>query len=204
MSRAVPHTIHEKYLPDGEVLPPAFFARGSDEVATDIIGKIVWRQGVGGGRLTEVEAYLPQGDPASHAARGRTRRNAAMFGPPGIMYVFLSYGVHCLLNLVCDLEDVGSAVLLRSYEPLGQTGDAVAGKGALGPGVVGRSLGVRLEMSGWPLGGESGVVVIDDGARPKVGCAARVGISRGVDLPLRRYRRGSCYVSGPARMIKER
>ena len=67
-------------------------------MAPDLIGKILWSPGLGGGRLTEVEAYLPVEDPASHAARGPTKRNAAMFGPPGTIYVFLSYGVHYLLN----------------------------------------------------------------------------------------------------------
>ncbi len=90
-------------------------------MAPDLIGKILWREGVGGGRLTEVEAYLPDDDPACHAACGPTRRNAAMFGPPGTVYVYLSYGVHVLLNLVCDREQVGSAVLIRSFEPLGET-----------------------------------------------------------------------------------
>ena len=89
-------------LPPGQLLMSEFFSRPSDEVAPDLIGKILWRSGVGGGRLTEVEAYLPQDDPACHAARGRTARNAAMFGPPGCIYVYLSYGIHVLLNLVCD------------------------------------------------------------------------------------------------------
>jgi DNA-3-methyladenine glycosylase len=203
MSRAVPHSILDEHLPGGEVLAAAFFARGSDEVAADLIGKIVWRLGFGGGRLTEVEAYLPREDPASHARPGRTRRNAAMFGPPGHLYVFLSYGVHRLLNFVCDREGVGSAVLLRSYEPLSATGEAVSSPGAVGPGVVGRTLGVRLDMSGLALGGASGVFVIDDGARPKVGRAARVGISRGAELPLRYYMIDSRCFSGPAPMIEE-
>ncbi len=105
-------------LPPGRALKAEFFARSADEVAPDLVGKIVWRAGVGGGRLTEVEAYLPENDPACHAARGRTPRNAAMFGPPGCLYVFLSYGMHVLLNVVCDLESRGSAVLIRSFEPL--------------------------------------------------------------------------------------
>jgi DNA-3-methyladenine glycosylase len=204
MSIAMLSSLHDKQLPKGEILPPGFFARGSDEVAADLIGKIVWRQGFGGGRLTEVEAYLPAGDPASHAARGRTRRNAPMFGPAGHLYVFLSYGVHSLLNFVCDQDGVGSAVLLRSYEPLVLASEAVSGPGAVGPGAIGRALGVTLDMSGLALGGESEVFAIDDGARLRVGRTGRVGISRGGDLPLRHYMIGSRYISGPARMIEER
>lgn len=108
-------------VPRGRLVLADFFARPSDVVAPELIGKILWREGVGGGRLTEVEAYLPNNDPACHAFRGPTRRNAAMFGPPGCVYVYLSYGIHVLLNLVCDRENVGSAVLVRSFEPVGDT-----------------------------------------------------------------------------------
>ncbi len=204
MSATARHTLCEDWLPAGEVLGEAFFARGSDEVAGDLIGKIVWRRGYGGGRLTEVEAYLPSGDPASHAAPGKTRRNVAMFGPPGRLYVFLSYGVHRLLNFVCDDEDVGSAVLVRGFEPLMAGPGGQIGEGARGPGIVGRLLGVGLEMSGLSLGEESGLFVVDDGARPQAGRTVRVGISRGVQLPLRHYMIGSRYVSSPPRMIEEK
>ncbi|OFV83888.1 MAG: hypothetical protein A2W26_07360 [Acidobacteria bacterium RBG_16_64_8] len=192
------------------MVPPAFFSRPSDEVAPALIGKILWRSGVGGGRLTEVEAYLPENDPACHAACGRTRRNAAMFGAPGCLYVYLSYGIHVLLNLVCDRETVGSAVLIRSFEPLGDTARLArnrliarrrGGTGekappdcsasrlplARGPGRVGQALGLHLGLNGLALGEVSGLYVIDDGAVPEVGCSARIGISQGADLPLRFY-----------------
>lgn len=190
--------------PAGAVLPASFFARPSDEVAADLIGKVIWRHGCGGGRLSEVEAYLPVGDPASHAARGRTRRNAAMFGPPGCIYVFLSYGVHYLFNIVCDRVGCGSAVLIRSYQPLDKGLAGEGAGGARGPGRVGSSLGIRLEMSGLPLGADSGVFVLDDGVRPEVARSERVGLSQGRDLALRRYLVGSRYVSGPLWMIKGR
>ena len=117
-----------------------------------------------------------------------------MFGPPGHLYIFLSYGVHTLLNIVCEREEVGAAVLIRSYAPLGE---GLAGKGARGPGLVGRALGVRLDMSGSSLGEESGVFVLDDGVRPKVGSTGRVGIAKGGELLLRHYMVGSPYVSRP-------
>jgi DNA-3-methyladenine glycosylase len=197
-------SISDDSLPAGEIVPAEFFARGSDEVATGLIGKVVWRKGFGGGRLTEVEAYLPVGDAASHAAPGRTQRNAAMFGPPGHLYVFMSYGVHFLLNFVCDAEGVGAAVLVRSFEPLGPECMATARQGARGPGVAGRALGIRLDMSGSRLGEESGVFVVDDGTRPTTARTVRVGISRGRELPLRHYMVGSRYVSGPPRLIEEK
>lgn len=185
-----------EWIPEGDVLSASFFARDSREVATDLVGKIVWRAGFGGGRLSEVEAYLPVGDPASHSAPGLTKRNAVMFGAPGHLYVFLSYGVHCLLNFVCDESGVGSAVLVRSYEPVGSGVARGDHPGARGPGLVGRALGVSLALNGLPLGPLSGVFVIDDGIRPAVGTTARIGISKGQELPLRSYMIDSPYVTG--------
>lgn len=193
-------------LPSGRVLGAEFFARPSDLVARDLIGKVIWRAGVGGGRLSEVEAYLPEDDPACHAAKGLTRRNSAMFGAPGTIYVFQSYGVHYLLNLVCDGVGIGSAVLVRSLAPLEECGPSASGAserpsssqasvGAVGPGVVGRVLGVGPALNGLALGESSGVFVLDDGACPPVGVTVRVGISRGSELPLRYYMAGTRYVS---------
>jgi len=185
------------WWPAGEVLPASFFARDSNEVARELVGKIIWRSGYGGGRLSEVEAYLPVGDPASHAACGRTERNAAMFGAPGHLYVFMSYGVHNLLNLVCEERGVGSAVLLRSYEPLVCGDGSPMTEGVRGPGVLGRALGIELGMSGRALGEDSGVAVFDDGVPVSVGQTTRVGISSGRELPLRHYLVGSGYISSP-------
>jgi DNA-3-methyladenine glycosylase len=190
----------EALLPNGMVLGPGFFARSSPEVARDLIGKILWSPGVGGGRLTEVEAYLPVGDAASHAACGPTKRNAAMFGPPGTIYVFLSYGVHYLLNLVCDREGVGSAVLIRALEALdchrggGPEGASVAKatQGSVcGPGRVGAALHMRPGLNGACIGNASGLYVVDDGLAAGVDVDTRIGISRGAALPLRYYARGS-------------
>lgn len=173
-----------------------------------MIGKILWSLGVGGGRLTEVEAYLPEGDPACHAARGLTPRNAAMFAAPGHLYVYLSYGLHALLNLVCDREAVGSAVLIRSFEPVGDISALAKNRSmdgseknaapmqiSCGPGRVGQALGIHLGLSGLPLGNESGLFVIDDGVVPKVERSARIGVSQGQGLLLRFYMGGSRYVT---------
>jgi len=180
-------------------------------VAPDLIGMILWRDGIGGGRLTEVEAYLPEDDPACHAYRGRTERNAAMFGPPGTIYVYLSYGIHVLLNLVCDQESTGSAVLVRSFEPLGDTRVLARNRGltsafrapalSTGPGRVGQALALELGLNGLPLGAASGLFVIDDGRRSEVGCTTRIGISQGHQLLLRYYMVGSAYVTGPRRHL---
>lgn len=171
-------------FPRGTVLGADFFARPSDEVAPGLIGKILWSPRRGGGRLTEVEAYLAVDDPASHAARGPTKRNAAMFGSPGTIYVFLSYGVHYLLNVVCDRRDIGSAVLIRAFEPF------------CGPGRVGKALAIQPALNGLQLGEASGLFIVDDGTRPDVGVTTRIGISRGDMLPLRYYSLDSRCVTG--------
>ena len=195
-------------LPPGRILPARFFARPSDEVAPELIGKVLWRRGVGGGRLTEVEAYLPNDDPACHAARGMTRRNATMFGPAGNIYVYRSYGIHVLLNVVCDEESVGSAVLIRSFEPAGDTerlrgnrgGMATARALSCGPGRVGQALALHMGLNGLSLGEESGLYIIDEGVSPLVRCTTRIGISQGSELPLRYHMADSGYVSGHRRI----
>lgn len=200
-------------LPAGDPVPAQFFARPSDVVAPDLVGKILWRVGVGGGRLTEVEAYLPVDDPACHASRGPTRRNQAMFGPPGSLYLYLSYGVHVLLNLVCDRESLGSAVLVRSFEPLGDTSRLrfnregtgsrpraeqqrpAMGWLSCGPGRVGQALGLGLDLNGLFLGQDSGLYVIDDGWTSPLAVGTRVGITKGDTLPLRFFAADSVFVT---------
>src|SRR5260370_20086283 len=97
------------------LLRRAFFARSVHDVAPDLIGAELLVEGVGG-RIVEVEAYDHE-VPAAHGFRGRTARNAAMFGPPGYTYVYRSYGMHWCINFVCEGEDIASAVLIRALEP---------------------------------------------------------------------------------------
>ena len=132
-----------------------------------------------------------------------------MFGPPGHLYVFVSYGIHSLVNLVCDRDGVGSAVLIRAFEPMGDLTAMRMNRGDLlgrlrpreltsGPGRVGQALGLDRSWNGRPLGSASGIRVLDDGAAVYVTSTTRVGISVGVDLPLRYILSGSEYVSrGP-------
>jgi DNA-3-methyladenine glycosylase len=133
-----------------------FFARPVAEVGRDLIGATLLVDGVGG-RIVELELYDHE-DPASHGFRGRTERNASMFGPPGHAYVYRSYGIHWCLNLVCADEGVAAAVLLRALQPT-QGLDVMRKRRGLeaerllcaGPGRLCQALGVTRAHDGLPL-----------------------------------------------------
>ncbi len=156
-------------------LPAAFYARRADLVAPDLLGKLVHRGGVTL-RITEVEAYR-QDDSACHAFRGRTARNAPLWGPPGRAYVYLCYGIHQMLNFVCEPEGIAAAVLVRGGEIA--RGEAIVRRrrgGRLdcdGPGKVAQALAVDRSFSGAPLDGElrvtDGEPVVDWACTPRIG-----------------------------------
>ena len=182
-----------------------FFARRVHEVAPDLIGATLLVDGVGG-RIVEVEAYDQQ-DPASHAYRGRTPRNAAMFGPPGHAYVYRSYGVHWCLNLVCGGEGVPEAVLVRALEPkrgleLQQSRRGVENVRQLcsGPGKLCQALGITREHDGLALD----VPPFRLEARadvPEIVTGPRIGITRATDLRWRYGEAGSPFLSRVLRPI---
>ena len=102
-------------------LPRSFYARPTLDVLDDILGKVLVHEIRGrrtAGVIVEVEAYIGESDPACHAAPGPTRRNAPLYGPPGYAYVYLNYGLHCLVNVVTEAEGSPAAVLIRALEPL--------------------------------------------------------------------------------------
>jgi DNA-3-methyladenine glycosylase len=185
----------------------AFFSRDPVIVARDLLGRILFYrtpEGLLAGRIAETEAYRGQADPASHAFRGRTTRNAVMFGAAGHAYVYFSYGVHYCLNVTADAPGVAGAVLLRALEPLAGT-EIMRRRGDLGPevrllsgpGKIGRGFGLTLNDNGRDftrdrLGLAAGTAVPDR----EVAVSRRIGISRAVDLPYRFSVIGSRSVSG--------
>ena len=138
-----------------------------------------------GVRLTEVEAYMGADDPASHAHRGETLRTTPMFGAPGHLYVYLSYGIHHCVNVVTSPPGVGQAVLLRAGEPVQGLEVMTARRGradhlADGPGKLGQALGLTTSYSGAPIDGHT--IVLEPGPNPvTVTATPRVGISKATD-----------------------
>jgi DNA-3-methyladenine glycosylase len=190
-------------------LERAFFARPVLEVAPELLGLLLVRElGSGArlvGRIVEVEAYVGGGrDAASHAHRGRTPRNAVMFGPPGHFYVYLSMGIHACLNVVCEPEGSAAAVLLRALEPLeGVEHMAKLRRGAAereltsGPGKLAQALAIGLELNGSDA--LSGALRLERprGARTATSISAgpRIGISKAAELPYRYFVRESRFVT---------
>jgi len=169
--------------PSARPLPPAFFARPADRVARDLLGAWLVVRGADGRlarhRVFETEAYLGAHDLACHGSRGRTPRNATMFGPAGRWYVYLCYGLHWMLNIVTGGEGVPAAVLIRG------AGDQV------GPGRVTRALAVDRSFDGRPADRRAGLWLESDGSavpRRAVVRTPRIGVGYAgawADRPLR-------------------
>ena len=165
------------------------------------------QEGLASGVIVETEAYRPE-DPACHAYKGPTMRNRNIFGPAGISYVYLSYGTHNLLNVVCEPEGVGSAVLIRALRPE-EGEELMAGRRGRshdlcnGPGRLTQALGIALACDGRDL--TSGNLTISEGGRPDgIVETTRIGISRGTDLPWRYLVDGDRNVSVPPKVISGR
>jgi DNA-3-methyladenine glycosylase len=176
-----------------------FFARSVHDVAPDVIGCTLLVDGVGG-PIVEVEAYDGD-DPASHGFRGRTARNAAMFGPPGHAYVYRSYGIHWCLNLVCGAEGVAEAVLVRALEPAHGPARMRERRGiselrllCAGPGRLCEALAVTGVHDGLPLDEPPFELLPRLDAVP-VATGPRVGISRAGELDWRYGLAGSPFLS---------
>jgi DNA-3-methyladenine glycosylase len=185
----------------GKRLKRAFFARSVHEVAPDLIGTTLLVDGVGG-LIVEVEAYHHT-DPAAHSFRGPTPRNLVMFGPPGFVYVYRSYGIHWCVNFVCEKEGSASAVLIRALEPtrglaamrrrrgLADLRALCSGPGKLTEalGITDRHNGLALDAPPFALHARTGTMEVVSGVR--------IGLTKGVELPWRYGLEGSKFLSKP-------
>ena len=203
-------------------LDRAFFAADPVTVARALVGTVLEVTGPGGarcaGRLVEVEAYGGPGDPASHAARGRTPRSAIMFGPPGLAYVYFIYGMHHCLNFVTGPDGIAGAVLVRGLEPL-HGREAMARRRGLdaarcadrdlggGPGRLTQALGIDLGWNGLPVTRGARAAATAPGRlrlRPadppaaRVAASPRIGVRHAADVPWRFCDPDSPCLSRPA------
>jgi DNA-3-methyladenine glycosylase len=187
----------------GDRLEAGFFARSVHEVARDLIGCRLFYGGCGG-IVVETESY-ERDDPACHAYVGLTRRTAPLFGPPGRAYVYLSYGIHSLLNAVSEPEGDAAAVLIRALEPTDKLEEMRARRGerpdydlCSGPGKLTEALGVGLEANGADLSRDPFLLLPRERSwRGEVVTGPRVGITKAVERPWRFSAAGSPFVSRP-------
>lgn len=204
--------------PPGEFrdpLPRNFYDRDPRRVARELLGKVlVRREGRKclAGRIVEVEAYLGEGDPASHSYAGRTQRNGVLFGPPGNSYVYFIYGNHYLFNVSCLPDGVAGGVLFRALEPLAGIEEMarlrdieIHGPRSLreltsGPGRLAEAFGITRERDNEKdlASAKSDLFIADDGSHPrKILVTARIGITKAAERPLRYLIAGNPFVSGP-------
>ncbi len=216
LAHSATHTA--KSLRAASRLPRAFFARDAITVARELLGKLLIRRDgrqLLAGRLVEDEAYLGAADPAAHAFRGRTLRNAVLFGPPGHAYVYFIYGNHYCTNVSCKAEGDGVGVLFRALEPVFGLQEMAEARGielssepgvaqlrliSSGPGRMSEALDIiRPRDNGKDFTDpRSDLWFADDGYRPKrIAVTARIGIKKAIDEPLRFVIAGNPFVSGP-------
>ena len=187
-------------------LPTEFFARSVHAVARDMIGCTVAHAGTAG-VIVETESYHAD-DPACHAFGGPTPRSSVLFGPPARAYVYLSYGIHSLLNFVAEPEGEAAAVLIRALEPVAGIDTMRARRGierledlCSGPGKLTEALAIGLDLNGVSLG-EGPIEVLGRGpgwADPTIVTAPRIGITKAVEHPWRYGVKGSRFLSRPFR-----
>jgi DNA-3-methyladenine glycosylase len=179
-------------------LPRSFYRRDARDVAPELLNKLLVHEALVA-RIIEVEAYAGSEDPGSHAYRGLTARTATMFGPPGHLYMYFTYGMHHCANVVCGEDGVATAVLLRAAVPIAGLEQMRSRRLrsrrderdlCSGPGKLCQALALDRAFDGADLvQGDHGVWLADDGLAPPdaPGISTRVGLSAGVDLPWRFY-----------------
>jgi DNA-3-methyladenine glycosylase len=185
-----------------EALPASFYDRPVVEVARDLVGCVVVHEACAG-LIVETEAYH-QSEPACHAYVGVTARTATLFGPPGNAYVYRSYGIHALLNAVCEPPGTGAAVLIRALEPLDGLELMRERRGlnrpedlCSGPGKLTQALGVGMHHNTTSLTDGPVQVLPREGASLPIVEGVRIGITKATDLPWRFCARDNPHVSRP-------
>jgi DNA-3-methyladenine glycosylase len=185
----------------GKPLSRAFFARHVLEVAPDLIGVTLLVNGVGG-IIVEVEAYHHT-EPAAHSFRGPTPRNSVMFGPPGFVYVYRSYGIHWCVNFVCEKEGSASAVLIRALQPTRGIPAMRRRRGlhdekslCSGPGKLTEALGITHRHNALALDAPPFALHARVGT-PDIVAGVRIGITKAAELPWRYGLKGSKFLSKP-------
>lgn len=188
--------------PEARRLDLAFFDRSVHDVARELIGCQLFFDGVGG-TIVETESY-ERDDPACHAYVGLTDRTEVLFGPPGRAYVYLSYGIHSLLNFVAEPEGEAAAVLIRALEPSAgleamreRRGERPDGELCSGPGKLTEALGIGLERNGAEIVRDPFLLLGPKGPPPVVVTGPRIGITKAVERPWRFCAAGSRFVSRP-------
>jgi DNA-3-methyladenine glycosylase len=191
----------------GTPLPRSFFRRDARTVGPELLNKVLASADGRAGRIVEVEAYVGAIDPAAHTFRGKTPRNATMFGPPGHLYVYFTYGMHWCSNAVCGDRD-GSGVLIRALEPLKGIEPMREARPKArkerelcsGPARLTQAMGITGQHDGIDLvRARDGFTILDDGmlAPESVPGCARIGIREGTDLLWRWFVAGNAHVSRP-------
>src|SRR5437016_8406224 len=190
-----------RLIPAEMPLTKEFFARSVHNVAKELIGATFLVDGVGG-TIVELEAYHHE-DPAAHGYRGRTERNASMFGPPGHAYVYRSYGIHWCVNFVCEPKGVADAVLIRALEPTHGLDEMRRRRGldderllCAGPGRLCQALGITSAHDGLALG-DPPFELLPRETEPEILRGPRVGITRAREHPWRYGVAGSKHLSRP-------
>ncbi|MCA1840322.1 MAG: DNA-3-methyladenine glycosylase [Actinomycetota bacterium] len=186
--------------------PRTFYSRPAAVVAVDLVGRTLFHEtdeGLTAGRIVEVEAYGGSDDPASHAFRGMTMRNAAMFGPPGHLYVYFTYGMHFCANVVTEKDGIAGAVLLRAVEPtIGlelmaeRRGVQDIHKLAKGPARLCQAFGLSKQHNGVDLVKGQAWIGRHKQVNGPIEVTERIGLSAGNQARLRYFEQGP-WVSGP-------
>ncbi|MCG8343137.1 MAG: DNA-3-methyladenine glycosylase [Chlorobiales bacterium] len=184
-----------------------FFTKPTLLLAELLLGKVFVHNAADSryykGRIVETEAYLANGDEACHAFRGMTKRNRVMYGSPGTLYVYFTYGCHNLMNIVTEPEGVAGAVLIRAMEPVSGLEEMQKNREVMrtvdlmnGPGKLTRAMDITLAHNGMRLSGNTVFLEEGDNIPQEIICSSkRIGITKSTDLFWRRYIAGNVYVS---------